>query len=326
MAIQFQFDRATAIRIAELLEAAAMPKAAADIWLGLCAGDPYDRWAREKFGDIFFEQKQFEYPPGTVGRSQFILQVIGLSFPTPLLRDAYFDNLRSLLHARARRSQPGEVILGLGSGRCGSTTLTAAFEGLPDACATHENPPLVDWQPTEEQLQFHFDRFRLLAGYYAVVHDASHSWLHSLERFFAEFPTGKAIGLHRDTAACVRSYLRIKGTGRGSINHWVPPNNGIWGTGPADPSYPSYAVSTDPSSNLDAAKAELIERYVQEYNQTLHSKAASHPDRLLLVSTETMNTAETAARLKDFLGWPLAMPAALNIGGTQDSARLKQKF
>ncbi len=326
MSITFQFDRPTAIRVAQLLEGAGMLKAAVDVWLGVCAGDPYDPDARIKFGELFFQHRQAEFPPGTLQRSQFILQAIGFSLPTPVLVDAYFDNLRQLLRDRPKRDVPGSVVLGLGTGRCGSTTLTAAFASLPDACATHENPPLVNWEPREDQLRFHFDRFRFLADYFAVVHDASHSWLTSVETFFDQFPTGKAIGLFRDAAACVPSFMRIKGTGPGSANHWVPPGNGIWATGPGDPSYPTYALPAEPITDPDAVKAGHIARFVTEYNQALHALSAKHPDRLLLVATDALNDSETAARLREFLGYPLAVPTALNRGGTQDSARLKQKF
>ena len=87
-------------------------------------------------------------------------------------------------------------MLSAGTGRCGSTTLAGTVAMLPDVCAMHENPPLIYWEPVEEQVRFHLDRLRFLADYYAVVFDASHWWLNVLRRFFAEFPEGKAIGLH----------------------------------------------------------------------------------------------------------------------------------
>jgi hypothetical protein len=327
MSLQFRFDKPTAVKIAQLLEGDGMPKAAADIWLGLCAHDPYDWDARKRFGDLYFDLQQPAYPQGTVERSRFILLVIGNGFPTDKLRAAYFDNLRQVLGARTKRPQPGAVAIGLGTGRCGSTTLSAAFESLPDSCSTHENPPPISWEkPLEEQLRFHFDRFSMLREYYAVVFDASHWWLNSLERVFAEFPNAKAIGLYRQTQACVRSYMSIKGRGPGSTNHWVPPANGIWNTSPGDPSYPTYPVPSNAAGEPDAAKAAVIERYVIEYNQALQALAARLPERLLLLRTEDLNAAETAARLTDLLGMPIVIPQALNVGGTADSNRLNQKL
>ncbi|MGD9721398.1 MAG: sulfotransferase [Pirellulales bacterium] len=324
MPVTFEFDRPTAIKVAEFLESSGMAKEAADVWLNLSAEDPYDRHVRERFGNLLFEISQAAYRPGTIERSQFILRVIGHSWPTPILRQAYFDNLQMVLRGKNRRGQSGAVVLGLGAGRCGSATLTAAFAALPEACATHEIPPLVFWEPAAEQLQFHWDRFRLLSEYFAVVFDTAPPWINAASAFLREFPQGKVVGLYRDTAANVQSYLSIQGSGGEASNLWAPRGSHLWRTTPADPSYPSYAVPARLLNDLNAARAEAIERFVTEYNQMLKSLAAAHTGRLLLVRTEEMNTDETARQLQDFLGVPLVMPAALNVGGTTDSRKLKQ--
>jgi hypothetical protein len=327
MSPTFQFDRQTAEKVAEYFEHSGMAKAAADVWLGLCAHNPYDRRAREKLGDMLFQQQQSAYPPGSVRRSQFILRVIGVSFPTQTLRDAYFNNLAEVLKTRTRRDRPGTIVLGTGAGRCGSTTLTAAFAAVPDACATHENPPAIFWQPVDEQVQVHMDRFRLLLDYFPLVFDAAHWWLRALPRFFAEFPQGKVIGLYRDTSGCVKSFMKVKGSGRGSLNHWATHGNGIWTTSPGDPLYPSYAVPTRLVDDPDAAKAALIERYVVEYNQALEQAAKTYGQRMLLVRTEDLSDSQTIARIADFLGVTLAMPkTSLNVGGTADSDKLELTF
>jgi hypothetical protein len=322
-----QYDKDTAVKVAEFLEHNGMLRPAADTWLGLCADNPYDRRAREKLGDLKFQVQESNYALGSVARSRFILRVMGVSFPTGRLREAYFENLDQVLKSRPKRATPGAIVLGVGSGRCGSTTLAAALAGVSDACATHENPPMIFWQPIEEQLEVHFERFRRLADRFALVFDAASWWLNALERFFAEFPQAKVIGLYRDTAACVQSFMKIKGSGRGSLNHWAAPGNGIWTTSPGDPMYPSYAVPTALVNNPDAAKAVLIERYVTEYNQKLHEAAAKYGQRMLLLRTEELGEPATIARLSAFLGVSLSMPpAAMNVGGTTDSDKLEMTF
>jgi hypothetical protein len=130
MTLQFRFDKPTAVKIAQFLEGSGMQKAAADMWLGLCAHNPYDWDVRKRFGDLYFDLQQASYPQGSVERSRFILVVIGNSFPTPKLSEAYFDNLRQILATRTKRAQSGTTVIGLGTGRCGSTTMSAAFEAL----------------------------------------------------------------------------------------------------------------------------------------------------------------------------------------------------
>jgi hypothetical protein len=297
-----------------------MADAAWTMWEGVCLNFPYERLAREKFGGLFFDKFQSGYEQGTVGRSQFILSVIGGTFPTTKLHDAYFDNLEKLLKDQTKRAQPGDVVLGVGTGRCGSTTLTMAVAQMHDTCSTHEIPPLIFWDPVEEQVRFHFERLRLLTDYFALVFDASHWWLNVLGRFFAEFPAGKVVGLHRDTEPCVRSFLAIKGRGPASTNHWAPPGNTIWLQASWDPTYPSYPLSTESTLDLDAAKAAMIERYVSEYNQALRSLAETNAGRLHLMRIEDLNDPAAVARLGTFLGGPISMPVrALNVGGTLDS-------
>jgi len=107
---------------------------------------------------------------------------------------------------------PGQIVLGLGSGRCGSTSLSALLGAIEGSCATHENPPLIYWRPEKAQLDFHMRRFKLLSEFFPLVFDASHWWLRAIDRFFTDFPNGKAIGLHRYSQTCAVLCAR-KGTG-----------------------------------------------------------------------------------------------------------------
>jgi hypothetical protein len=260
-------------------------------------------------------------------RSRFLLATIGEAYPTPILRDAYFENLRALLRGRPRRPQPGRVVIAPGTGRCGSTTLAAAVAAIPNSCATHENPPLIYWEPEEEQVQFHMDRLRILADYCSVVFDASHWWLNVVPRFLSEFPQGAVVGLHRELQACVTSFLHIKGTDVGSLNHWVTPGNNIWVTNLWDPTYPSYALNGTAMMNPAAAKAALIERYVDEYNRTLLGLRERYPQNVELIRTEALNDPQVLNRLSEIVGHPLAMPArCLNVKSTIDSDKQLYQF
>ena len=193
---------------------------------------------------------------------------------------------------------------------------------LPDACATHENPPLINWEPCEEQVRFHIDRLRMMAGSYSLVFDASHWWLNALERVFDECEGSKAIGLVRDTDACVRSFLSVKGRGRGSVNHWALPDNGISGTTFGDPTYPSYEIPPELAGDIDAAKAAQIKRCVRRLNESLVELAKRHPQRILLLPTEELNNDASSERIEAFIAQPLRIPfAALNVGSTLDSSK-----
>jgi hypothetical protein len=322
MSVKVGFEHATAVRVARHFESMGMLDAALESWIYASSTNPYDRLAREKLGELLFDRYQSRYPPGSVERSRFILDVIGQTFPIAKLACAYFENLEQLLSTRTRRIQPGNVVLAVGSGRSGSTTLTAAFASVAQVCATHENPPTIFWAPVEEQVQFHVDRFRRLADYYSLVIDASHWWLNVLDRLLVEFPNGKVVAVHRAIEPCVTSFLNTKGKGLNSMNHWAPAGNSHWCAANWDPTYPSYPLPPGALADPDAVKAMMIERYVREYNEALELLAATRAGRVILIRTEELSDAATVNRLSDFTGQRVVMPSrSLNVGGTDDSAK-----
>lgn len=269
------------------------------------AFDPNDRATLEDLAERSLEsfQKQEDKERlGTIGRGRHLLRIIGETYPTQKLAAEYFRNLEHLLKARKRRESPGQVLLGLGTGRSGSTSLAALLAAVDDCLSTHENPPSIFWAPAREQVQFHMRRFRSLAEYFSLVVDVSHWWLNALDSFFKEFPDGKIIGLIRDGDTCTRSFMRIMGFGWGSWNHWVPYDNGIWISQLWDPTFPTYPVPKRSWIVPDDAKYKLIRRYVREYNQQLEVLAASRAGHVILVGTDELSAAAIQRKVFDFAG------------------------
>jgi hypothetical protein len=264
--------------------------------------DPYDRAALQTRADEVFHRRESEQPAGTIDRSRLLLEIMEAWYPTSTLEDAYFANLYLLLRGREQLSCPGRLLLGLGTGRSGSTTLAALLATAERACCTHENPPLIFWKPDQAQTEFHIRRFQLLCEYYSVVADVSHWWLNVLDPFFQHFPNSRAVGLVRDTDECAKSFMRVKGYGRGSLNHWVPRGNSLWVTSSWDPVYPSYPVPAYAQDNVDRAKFDLIRRYVVDYNDQLAAVAQRLPHRVLLLNTKELNRPATQQRIFEFAG------------------------
>jgi hypothetical protein len=293
----------------ELSDHRLLQEVAVDIGVAMRRLDPYDRRMREQLGDVLFEKHQAGFPLGSVERARFLLKIIHNSFPTVRLSTGYFDNLEVLLGNRCALDCKGQVILGLGTGRCGSTSLSAAFRNVATALSTHENPPMIFWQPQREQMEFHMKRLALLCRYYPVVFDAAHWWLNAIDAFFESFPQGKVVGLHRGMESCVTSFLGLKGVEPGTPNHWALPNNGIWGPNIWDPCYPSYAVPQGLESDLYRAKGTQIQWYVDSYNRQLYELARARPDQVMLISTESLDQPQVAKRLAEFTGVQISIPA-----------------
>jgi hypothetical protein len=289
--------------------------------------DPFDISARGRLGEQMFALRNKELPRGTIDRGRSILQIIEHSFPTPTLTAAYFENLELLLQSHKVRPTAGQIVVGLGTGRSGSTSLTAMLATVEASCSTHENPPLISWTPNPEELEFHVRRLKLLSHYFSLVADVSHWWLNALDHVFAQLPGAKAVGLCRDLERCTESFMKMKGFGRGSYNHWAPYGNGIWAAAQWDPTYPTYPVPQNAGRDPDGAKYQLISRYAREYNERLRDFAAVRPKEVLLISTEDLSNAAAQETIFEFVGMRGRRTSAmLNVDTMADGRKAHYKF
>jgi hypothetical protein len=289
--------------------------------------DPYDQAQCEAVARNIEEHQNVRYAEGSLDRCRQIIEIIGDSFPTERLTREYFSNLDLLLARKDRSSEPGQLVFGMGAGRCGSTSLAALLATVEDSCCTHENPPLIFWSPRESQISFHKKRFAILTRSFSLVADVAHWWLNAADQVLEHFPQAKAIGLMRDPEACAESFMRIKGYGLGSYNHWAAPGNGVWRAAHWDPTYPTYDSPDDAVRNPDRAKLELITRYVKAYNASLAALAHRAAGRMKLVRTETLGMPETQAEIFSFINLRgKSQDLRLNINSISDGRNLNFKF
>lgn len=289
--------------------------------------DPYDKIACESRANALLEQLQNGPRVGALEMCRRILAIIGASYPTEKLTAEYFSNLEILLGGMRRLETPGQIVIGLGPGRCGSTSLAALLGTVRNSCCTHESPPAIFWNPFNEQVEFHIKRFRMLAEYHSLVADVSHWWLNSIEQIFDHFPEAKAIGLIRDPDDCVMSFMRVQGFGKGSYNPWTAHENGFWRSGHWDPTYPSFPTPSYANKSPDRAKRELITRYVNEYNSLLEKMAQNAPERIKVVRTEELgsgNIQEEIFQIAKARGETLTR--RFNVNKTSDGIGLQIKL
>ena len=250
--------------------------------------NPHDAAIGRLLADSWYRCEESRYEIGTPERGRWLMEIMQWSFPSDLVSAAYFANLDALMARRAPRAAPGKVVIGLGTGRSGSTTISGIFAQIEDGISTHENAPLLYWEPLPCQVQFHLRRFATLARYYSTVFECSHWWLNSVDHVLEAFPSAKVIGLWRDTEVTALSLMKV--TERW-INHWAAPHNGIWLQDNWSPTYPAYPVPKDARADRDAAKLASIRAYVQEYNARMKALAAALPERVLLLRTDELEFA-----------------------------------
>jgi hypothetical protein len=291
------------------------------------AYDPYDREHCELIANRLLSEMHNEPRKGPLETCQRLLAIIAVSYPTESLAGEYFSNLELVLGSLPRLPNPGQLVIGMGPGRCGSSSLAAMLGTVTNSCCTHESPPLVFWNPQREQIVFHIKRFRMLTDRYSLVADVSHWWLNSIEPVADQFPEVKVIGLVRDPDDCAMSFMRIQGFGKGSWNPWATHGNGLWRAGHWDPTYPSYSTPSCAGKKPDVAKLELVTRYVKEYNGQLEKMARTAPDRVRLFRTEDLGSDKVQEEIFQIAKSPMQIGTwKLNVKGTSEGRRMQIKF
>ncbi len=142
--------------------------------------DPYDHEIRKDLAEHLFRRHRNIPPLGTAERGRLILDIIQETFPTERLARAYFENLDSLLDAKPVQRTPGQIVIGIGSGRNGSTSLAKILSTIEESCCTHENPPLMCWSTQPQEVRFHIERLKRLPRCVHGVGDAGYWVYHAI--------------------------------------------------------------------------------------------------------------------------------------------------
>lgn len=120
-------------------------------------------------------------------------------------------------------SYPKELIIGFGTGRCGSKSLAAFLNRQPDITFTHEEAGIPFW-PMRGGYRQALDR---VMSYDApIVGDIAPQWLMYLDRLVEDVPSVKFIYLTRgDVVEVTKSfyeYLRFRPEVKDDCHGWYP--------------------------------------------------------------------------------------------------------
>jgi len=217
--------------------------------------------------------------------------------------------------------QRGRLVLGLGSGRCGSTTLANLFAAQKNCYFSHEHPPLLGWNDDSSTLDFHLRRFQLLLELFQTVGDVSHWWLNYFRSIRESIPNMRAVVLRRDKEETVNSFLRIKGGGgKGSVNHWVEHDGSYWRKNWWDDCYPKYQANT---------LQEAIEKYWEEYYRLAEEFENEFPEQLRIFDIAILSSTAGQRKILEFCGLidiHISEDLHANKGQAKDGAYLWPNF
>jgi hypothetical protein len=192
-----------------------------------------------------------------------------------------------------------KIILVVGSGRCGLTSLTNLLGRQPHTRATLEEPPVLPWrrEPGDRVIRARLARFR--AGRDAeFLADAASFYLPYLEDALAAEPGLRVLGLRRPREEVVASFERFLDEFNAfPTNHWADEPAVGWYHDPVwTRAFPQYDT---------ADRREGLRRYWQEYYGRLGELAERHPRKVRLFDMEkALNTEAGQRDLLTFAGYP----------------------
>lgn len=206
-------------------------------------------------------------------------------------------NAKCLSTQRDQRAEQPRVLLGIGTGRCGTLALSRLLSDQPAVRVSHELTPVLPWNASNSRnvIASRLARLRASGDGCAIVGDIGFYYLNYVADAFHVDPTLKAICLRRPKREVVASYRRWISRNFGpNFNHWAGAE-GCWQRDPLWwPCYPTYDVA---DMNL------AIERYWEDYYATVEELRAEFPDRVgMWEMDEALNTRAGQQALLEFAG------------------------
>ncbi|MDP6355239.1 MAG: hypothetical protein QF473_09075 [Planctomycetota bacterium] len=224
---------------------------------------------------------------------------------------------------REELPEKGKVLLVIGTGRNGSTSIGAALKKLPNSFITHERPPVIFWDKEESQLDFHIRFFELARKYYEYVIDVSHWWLPHLDYMRERLSGLQVIHLQREISKTLDSWVRIKEITPGLINHWTDHQGNYWDRNLWDKCYPNVIAfnelgGADNHVHMRISRLFCISKYIVDYHLAAQKEIESHNG--LNLEIESLFSDDSRKRVLEFLGCEFDWSRVhLNEGNMKDS-------
>ncbi len=167
------------------------------------------------------------------------------------------------------------IVIGAGTGRCGTKSLSILLDNCKDSAVTHESPPILPWSVSE---RFESRLETMQESDHAIVGDVASSYLPYME----EYDGFKKIVLKRDKQETVDSFMRHSG-----------PRNNWQERGYTDPKWFDFF----PTYSDDLTKKEALEQYWEDYYERAEEVAKVFP-------LETLNSEEGQDNIFNYLKIP----------------------
>jgi hypothetical protein len=190
------------------------------------------------------------------------------------------------------------IILGIGSGRCGTRSLADVLNRQPGCRITHEDRPLLAWDADQksERLRARFARWRQRRSEPIVGDDAS-LYLPYLDEALSAEPDLRVICLQRPRDEVIDSFGRWL-----DRVHPVPTDH--WTTRPQPGRHHHPVWSTIFPKYDEPTRQAGIGRYYDDYYRQVARLQEACPDRVGVFPTTALNDEASLRDLLSFAGIP----------------------
>jgi len=192
-----------------------------------------------------------------------------------------------------------QLIISIGTGRCGSVSLSKFLSAQEYVSVLHEGRldshkirKLIKWGNDEDNL-FEWLEFLLSLDENKFVGDTGMYYLPYIEQIIDKYPQVKIIVMERDKGEVVKSYIK-KTIGR---NHWFDHDGKEWDKDDKwDPCYPKYDIIN---------KEKALEKYWEDYKNQTNNLILKFPDKIKKWTIQSLNTLKGKNEILNFLNYNL---------------------
>ena len=197
-------------------------------------------------------------------------------------------------------SQEPRLVLGIGSGRCGTKSLANILAQQPGAYVTHEIRPVLPWteQESKARIAERITALRYQGRGCSLVGDVAHYYLNYVADAISLEPQLRVVCLRRDRKQVVESYYQWVRTSYGPhANHWRLPDGSRQATTIFSKCFPKYDTN-----DIKVA----IGQYWDEYYKTAEQLVERFPGNVAVFDMHAgLNTAAGQQEVLSFVGVPV---------------------
>ncbi|MBI1374559.1 MAG: hypothetical protein GC159_17720 [Phycisphaera sp.] len=188
-----------------------------------------------------------------------------------------------------------KLVIGIGTGRCGTLSLATLLSAQLDVHVGHESRPLLPWNPKDatEDIVARFETLQKRHQRARLVGDVAFYYLNYVPILLEHFPDVKVVCLRRSLEGTIESYDRWVSQHHGdNVDNWRQDRQGLQ-SNEWTPCYPKFPVSN---------RRDGIRAYWKTYYQTVEQLAQAYPGAIRVFEMSSLNRVNDIRQILNFVG------------------------